>query len=360
MTEIKELKLDEVFENVKPCSLRLHSLELACLSTHPQPTFPTGIIDTANLRRLEVQCWNGPWYSLSLPALTNLKLRDISNRPPLSKLLEMLRGLPALTSLYLEDLLLLAVGVVRPVNLPNIRCLDLCSNTSPKEIKNFLRLIIVPPTATVRITVNGRLIPAHETQLILDDLASSLSSFFSHLCQAADFSYRKLRIIFWDLASLEFYAWRDAGQRISSIPDFTLILRVSRSPPNPDLLRNILPSLPLVNVTTLTLAMIPFLSSENACLCQMQAIKVVGTPEFVEALAQKPKNYIAVASVSFPALQSLQIDCYLFCGEGRHTFNELYDSLAERSRRGAKLGKLTFTDCSGFSRRCGKTTWSCQ
>jgi hypothetical protein len=75
--------LAALFENVQKSSLRLHSLTLKLTVPFEGPGFPTGIMETENLRTLTVERCDGPWYSLSLPSLTNLKLYNTPTRPSL-------------------------------------------------------------------------------------------------------------------------------------------------------------------------------------------------------------------------------------------------------------------------------------
>jgi hypothetical protein len=360
-SRIRELDLSgleklALFDDLPQSSLRLHSLKLTCVFGEGDLDFPTGVLETANLRTLMIRGCYGPWCSLSLPALTNLKLHYIPNRPSSIEFFEMLRGMAALEVLDMQDSLPLAndfIGQIKPIELPHLSRLCLLSSSNYQEVTNILSVVIVPPTATLEFNaVKGEPVSIQE-DILLIDLASSLSTFFSHLGQDTNSSYSNLHVFTREIGCLQLEAWKDNGGA-SATPDLQLVLSLPTFAQN--MLRPIFPPLSLFNITSLILDIDPvdvYLEDTFGQLSRLQNVKVVGncTGDFIRALTSKPQYYkaehSAYHSVSFPALQSLWIETFSFGRSG--ALEDLQNCLMERCERRAELLKLKLTDCSELS-----------
>jgi hypothetical protein len=324
-SRIRELNLSGLdrlglFDNLPQSSLRLLSLKLTCAFGEGDRTFPTGVLETRNLRTLVIRGCGGPWWSLSLPALTNLKLHYIPNRPSSIEFFEMLRGLAALEVLDMLDSLPLANGsvdLIKPIELPHLSRLCLLSSSNYQEVTDILSVVVVPPTATLEFNAaKGESLPIQENVMLIG-LASSLSTFFSRSGQDTDLSYSNLHVFTREIGCLQLEAWKDDGGA-SATPDLQLMLSLPTFAQN--ILRPIFPSLQLFNITSLTLDIDPvdvFLEDTFGQLSRLQNVKVVGDCSgFIRALTSKPQYYKAehsvYYSVSFPALQSLWIETFSF------------------------------------------------
>jgi hypothetical protein len=251
-------------------------------------------------------------------------------------------------------------GPIGLVNLPNLQYLCLSSSRNHKEVANILSLIIVPPTATLKFCMEnrrlGEILQVEECEIILDKLASSFSTFFCH--RGTDLPYRNLEVSLPDGGNRLRLRTRKDVRRISTTPDLELSIAIYLHPLSSqnsaqNVLRRTFPSLPLSNVTTLTLDIYPalgFLEGALDQLSRLQEVKVGRgcTAEFIQALKHKPENYndepSAYYSVSFPALQSLWIHSCWFAEDGC-TAENLQDCLMERCERRADLLKLKLTSC---------------
>lgn len=114
-----------LFEDLQQLPLRLHSLRLnSSARWGSYSAFPSGVVETDSLLRLEIIGCDGPWYSISR-VLTTLKLRNMGDRLPLIEFLELLRGLGRLQDLDMEDSLPFATGsdrsvLIDPICLPSL------------------------------------------------------------------------------------------------------------------------------------------------------------------------------------------------------------------------------------------------
>lgn len=135
-SRVRELVIDmksslvALFEDLQRSSLRLHSLRLDSPLRLGRVTFPTAVLETDSLRRLDVRNCEGPWFSMSLPALTTLKIYKLHHRPLLSEFLELLRRIATLQVLDMADSLPLAIDPDRdthlmdPIHLPSLQYLS--------------------------------------------------------------------------------------------------------------------------------------------------------------------------------------------------------------------------------------------
>jgi len=293
--------------------LRLHSLQLG--SYEQFATFPTDVVETDSLRILDVEYCDGPWFSMSLPALTTLRVHKIYNRPPLSGFLEMLRGLAALQVLDMEDSLPFAIDPDRatrlmdPIHLPSLQYLRLSRNI--KEVSNILSRITVPPTANLRFALTNI------TNNI--DALSTFSAFLSRMGPSLSYSILHIRDDFFGCITIQ--AWSDGtGSGSSVAPNLDV------TAPRKVVLENIFPSLLLFNITTLTL-------------------NTGRTGEFIKELSRNIDESSDYYSVPFPALEFLWIQEGDFSKKKSRIVEELQDCLMERYERKAELLKLKFTHC---------------
>ena len=348
LSQITAKSLATLFQDLRPSSLRLEGLELTN-AVKGSPTFPADLLDTEVLRLLRVTNCDGPWYSLSLPALLFLKLHKIANRPPFTKFLEMLRGLPALRYLDLDDSLPSendAVGQFGVVNLSQLRSLSLASSSNQKEVTNILSLIIVPSTTTLKF-VAGRDFTFQESDSILDEMSSSFSTFFSHFQQG---EYRSVYVASTRVGHLHLKAWK--YNELNSTADLDLELCIHDR--ENQMLDRIFPSLPLLDITALTLDGSTHCSLPFGHFPNLRNIKIVRDciVNFVKFLAWKPDNYDTEPSTDYgvplPALQSLWIHK---CSLRWEVLEELQDCLMDRCERRAGFLKLKLTECLQISGR---------
>jgi hypothetical protein len=369
-SRVRELELDlgqsnpstlaALFEDPTQPSLRLNSLQLTCNRRDDyHPTCPTALMETGSLRRLEIEQCDDPWYSMSLLALTDLKLYDINDRPPLIQFLELLRGLSTLQVLDMEDSLPLAIdlncGLIDPVHLPHLRHLCLSSTKNQKEVTNILSRIIIPPTTTLKFILKNH--GSEENTINFDALASSFLAFFSPTSQSQGLWYRALHVLSEQDGHVHLQAWKDDHDgSVCLAPNLEVIVALNTHPTpiHPEkMVRKIFPSLPLTDITTLTLDINPvalLLKYTFGHLHHLKKVTVVGKclVEFIEALGRKGRNHntqlSVYHSVAFPALELLWIKSGLF-EDGSCTVETLQDCLMERYERKAELLKLKLTDC---------------
>jgi hypothetical protein len=199
-------------------------------------------------------------------------------------------------------------------------------------------------------------VTADEFEIILNRLASSFSTFFHHLRSGPDIPDGNLKVSSDGIGHLRLKTWKDV-RSISTKPDLELGIYLRSSNSAQDIvLRRIFPSLPVFNITTLTLDIYPvldFLEGAFDQLSRLQNVKVIGGcgGEFIQALTPKPKNYNDEPSaycIPFPALQSLWIQDWLL-GQGRGcNLEDLQGCLMERRERKAELLKLKLTNGYGI------------
>ena len=342
-----------LFEHLPPTSLQLRSLELGCSLANGRPAFPTGVLRTETLRTLRVQNCEAPWYTLPLPDLSHLKVHNISTRPSLDRLLELLGAPPALTVIDLEDSLPPANDESRKsIELSSLAYLGLSSINNPQEIGNILRKITVPPSATLRLVGSvGQPVTAGQLDPILDEFVGALSTFFGHLVPDLAYGYLHLSRSTW--CGFRLKAWRDA-QKISETPDLELTIDAvitTSDRQTQDLLQRVFPSLPLSKVTSITLHQFDarrLIDGPLDRLPHLESIKVVGptTRDFILAsLARQAKKNDGTPPAFLPALRFLSIELYSFKGLRDCSIDDLKKCLIARSRQGAQLVRLTLTHC---------------
>ena len=214
--------LATLFDELPRKSLRLRSLELTCSPEDERPVFRTDVIGSENLHILRVEGCDGPWHTLSNPALRHLKIYNASTRPSLNRFLEMLEALPALTILDLENSLPLANNESwKRIQLFNLVHLGLSSTVNPREVINVLRRVTVPPSVTLRLVAGVRpAVAAGRLVVILEEFVSSLSSFFGRL--GPNLAYGHIYFAPSGWCGFRLKAWRD--RRISKTPDLELII----------------------------------------------------------------------------------------------------------------------------------------
>ncbi|KAF9232497.1 hypothetical protein BU15DRAFT_81184 [Melanogaster broomeanus] len=120
------------------------------LST-PAPLLHT--LQTPALRTLELYRCHISWSSPTLTSLTILRLRDIalSSRPTITELLAMLRHIPDLAHLYLEDALSGAEHILASQHSLLSECVDL---------PHLLRLAVVAPFSAVVVFLSNVTVPS--------------------------------------------------------------------------------------------------------------------------------------------------------------------------------------------------------
>jgi hypothetical protein len=70
-------------------------------------------------------------------------------------------------------------GLINPVELLNLHHLCFSFQRRPQEVTNTLSVIIIPPTTVLKIvTGNPQLMTTQDTNVLLDELASSFSTMF--------------------------------------------------------------------------------------------------------------------------------------------------------------------------------------
>jgi len=222
-SRVRELELDllilssstwtEMFSALQPSSLRLHSLQLEPLiqgSRSVSPTFPNGVLETDNLRSLVIANCDGPWYSLSFPTLTTLKLHNIRNRPPLIEFLELLRGLANLQVLDMGNSLPRGppyLGHIDPVHLPRLQYLCLSTTENPDDVANIMSRISCSSTPP---TIKFLMRPGDLGNYA--NVESSFSTFFCRLGQYHGLPYRALRV---EGKDINLQAWNDDSGSVS-------------------------------------------------------------------------------------------------------------------------------------------------
>lgn len=344
--------LSALFNDLQPLSLPLHSLRLWLSSSEPLFTFPANIVETKNIRSLSVSGCNSTWYSSSLCCLTELNMQNISNRPRFDEFFDTLRRNPYLQILDMGNSLPLAselIGSITSVNLPRLRRLRLSSTKNIKEISDILPSIVIPSTATVTLYCGSQgSVPDG-----LIHLPSSLSAFFAAM--QPKYTHVDICAAMSPLQVLASEANRGTRSTLSNVHHETSELDLTIDPGTPRnfqrLLKEIFPSLPLLNITSLTLQMEPadvLMKETLRNLSQLRSITTIGNCTFnlIDALMHKPRHYYKKASafysVSFPALRSLCIKDAI-CGPGR--IDLLRDCLMERYERKAELTELKLDGC---------------
>ncbi|KAF9241062.1 hypothetical protein BU15DRAFT_73546 [Melanogaster broomeanus] len=144
VTRIQDLSLELP---TLPCNL-VEGI-LSKLST-PAPLLHTLRL---SLRTLELNHCHIPWSSPVFTALSTLRLRDIasSSQPSMTELLAMLRHIPDLAHLYLENALSSAEDILASQRYLLSECVDL---------PQLLRLALVAPFSTVVVFLSNVTIPS--------------------------------------------------------------------------------------------------------------------------------------------------------------------------------------------------------
>ena len=344
--------LATLFEKLPPKSLQLRSLELECPPENRRPVFPTEVIGSEHLHILRVEGCDGPWHTLSLPALRHLKVYNTSTRPSLNGFLDMLEALPMLAILDLENSLPLANNECRKrMLLASLVHLGLSSTVNPQEVGDVLKRVTVPPSATLRLVAGVRpAVSAGRLCQILEGFVPALSSFFGRL--GPDFSYGHLYLAPSGWCGFRLKAWR-SDRAIFKTPDLELIIDavITTSIINTqDLLHKVIPSLPLSKVASVTLEQFHarrLLNGALNCFLHLESVKVIGetTQDFILASLAWRSEYNDGAPALLPALRFLSIELYSFKGAEDCTVDDLRDCLTARSRQGARLARLTLIHC---------------
>ena len=344
-----------LFNDLQPLSLSLHSLHLSLAPSEAPFTFPANIVETRNIRSLSISGCDGTWYSTSLSCLTELNMQNILNRPRFDEFFDILRRNPFLQTLDMRNSLPLAsefIGWITSVDLPRLRSLRL-STKNIKEISNILSRIIVPLTATLTLDCSNKN-SVEDDQGALTHLASSLSVFFAAMPANSDVYYADVGVC-TEMGSLRLKAWEASRGTRSKLRHGTPKLNLTIEPKtiwsSQTVLKEIFPSLPLLNITNLTLEMDhadALMRGTLSNLSQLRNVTTVGNCVFdlISALTHKPHNYYKEASafysVSFPTLRSL---CIRGSECGPDGIDLLRDCLIERYERKAELTKLKLEEC---------------
>ncbi|KAF9238625.1 hypothetical protein BU15DRAFT_75076 [Melanogaster broomeanus] len=146
----------------------LHTFKLRLRTRHlgEDAVYPDTLLngETPALRTLELYHCHPPWSSLVFTALSTLRLRSIasSSQPTITELLAMLRHMPDLAHLYLEDALSGAKDILASRHTLPSECVDLPHLSRLALVAPFSAVIVFLSKVTVPQKTEIRLLCRHD------------------------------------------------------------------------------------------------------------------------------------------------------------------------------------------------------
>ena len=385
--------LHKVFKNVPKSAPILQALVLSASPDWVNRrvfhyTVPSELFgdDTSQLRRLELTDCDINWASPLLRGLTHLKLHKTSiytSRPSTALFLDVLRQLPALRSLDLQDVLPNGSSVVsqqRIVILPPLKYLNISGSVA--ECSNALRHLSLSSSAVVKLTCQ-RMTASSD----LSNILTFISGLWGTIPRAGKQHCCPIRSLMIKIdnntsGGLGLQTWPTQLPKVEcAIPSITLQFYGAQDRRGDvvrymdKVIRETCAALPLEQLVMLgvstdiqleqrtwasTFGKLASLSSIHVTEASLSSLVSAMTADTISSNSAKWQSLHTVQAallprpaVSFPSLRSLTIK-NIWLIRKHADFIALKDCLMKRSEKKVQMRSLKLYDCYPLSKECIK------